>query len=454
MQTPEEIAAFMDRYGDTVIPTTIHPRETLPIVETQDAWVWLAGRPEPLLDACAQVSVLALGHNHRKYWTWRAEFAKAVADGHAVGFVMANDFPYQNIVKIGGKEMELSLPTLTEKIGAITFGKDDTVVLLQERGAAMVDATIRYYRTTTGKPYWIAFERAFHGRLGLALASSDSNTVHWEDIGRHPHCLRLPYPVTKHDVDTIEHQHLRSIPLQHCMGFVAEPILGEGGGMIPGKELPALARLLRSNGIRYCIVDEIQTGMGRCQASDGDWFYSLSLRSQTATEDIPLNPDAIIMAKALGGSFPVGATAFKKSTLPKNALEPGKISGTYPGAPEAVAAMLFVIRIYEEEGILQQAAEHAKYFSAALTEALAPFRARGVDWSGAGLFYGIRIRDDNGAPDPGKAEELVRRLRALRVLTITAALGTVVRISPPLVMTPAETDFLMRAIHTAISTMF
>jgi acetylornithine aminotransferase len=204
--------------------------------------------------------------------------------------------------------------------------------------------------------------------------------------------------------------------------------------VIPGD--PAFFRRLR----QLCdekqillIFDEVQIGVGR----SGCWW---------GYERLGVEPDALTMAKGLGGGIPIGALAVKAAV---DHFRPGEHASTFGGNPFACRAGLTVIDEIERRGLLA----HVSAMGALLEELLGELSQRHPDAieavRGWGLLRGVVLRDADGIPT---APELVKAAMAQGLLLVPAG-PRVVRIVPPLVIRPRHLRKLVKRLERALQSL-
>ncbi len=194
-----------------------------------------------------------------------------------------------------------------------------------------------------------------------------------------------------------------------------EPIQGEAGVLdLPAGYLEAARRLTQRHGA-LLILDEIQTGAGRT----GDWF--------AYQRDLPAGalPDAITLAKGIGGGFPIGAlVAFGAAA---ELLQPGQHGTTFGGNPLATSTANAVLGEIERAGLVENARLRGEQLRAAILGIESPLI---TDIQGRGLLLGIGL----SAPVAGAVAA-----RALAMgLIVNAASENRIRIAPPLIIGDAE----------------
>jgi acetylornithine/N-succinyldiaminopimelate aminotransferase len=199
-------------------------------------------------------------------------------------------------------------------------------------------------------------------------------------------------------------------------GIIVEPVMGEGGVQpAPAGFLAALRGLCDSSGA-LLMLDEVQTGVGRL----GSWFgYQKS----------GVVPDVVALAKGLGGGFPVGAMLTREKFA--TALPPGSHGSTYGGNPLGAAAILSVLSILEDEGLVAAAARKGELLGEGLRQIAADFPSVCDGVRGDGLLWGLVLRP------PHTARQLVTRAFELGYLIIGAG-DRVLRYAPPLVISEAQ----------------
>jgi 4-aminobutyrate aminotransferase len=214
--------------------------------------------------------------------------------------------------------------------------------------------------------------------------------------------------------------------------FVVEPILGEGGYVVPPPAfLPRLREITRQHGI-LLVADEVQTGFGRT----GRLF---------AMEHWGVEADVTVIAKGIASGLPLSGLIAKRSLIEK--LAPGTHGGTYGGNVVACAAANATLDIIEEEGLVANAAERGEQFLAGLRRIATGRRAIG-DVRGLGLMLALEFvkpgEGDGRVPNPEITKRVQAEALARKLIVLTA--GTyvnVVRIIPPLVTTADEVDLAL-----------
>ncbi|HEY3164832.1 MAG TPA: aspartate aminotransferase family protein [Candidatus Limnocylindrales bacterium] len=332
----------------------------------------------------------------------------------------------------------------------------DWGAFLSNSGAEAVEASVKLARIATGRPVILGFRYGYHGRTGQTMALTTAKDVyrgHFEPLPgsvyhtAYPYCYRWAGGAHAPDegcvcdweaqLDLTFHQYVYP---EHVAAIIVEPILGEGGYLVPPPGfLPRLREITRQHGI-LLIADEVQTGFGRT----GKLF---------AIEHWGVEPDILVMAKGIASGLPLSGIVAARSVI--DTLPPGSHGGTYGGNVVACAAANATLDVIEDEGLVANAAERGAQFLAGL-RALAPKYPSIGDVRGLGLMLALEFvkpgEGDGRVPNP----DLTKRVQAAaleRHLIILTA-GTyvnVVRIIPPLVTTADEVDQALRILDESLA---
>jgi 4-aminobutyrate aminotransferase len=219
--------------------------------------------------------------------------------------------------------------------------------------------------------------------------------------------------------------------------FVVEPVLGEGGYVVPPDGfLPALREVADRHGILLA-VDEVQSGYART----GRFF---------ATEWTDASPDIVIMAKGIASGLPLSGILAPRALLDQ--LAPGSHGGTYGGNAVACAAALATLDVIDDERLAERAERLGARMLASLRERAAG-HASVAEVRGRGLMLAIEFADGSGlTPRPDLAKALLAAAMARNVLLLTCGTyGQAVRIIPPLVTTDDEVDLALAAIGDSLA---
>ena len=304
---------------------------------------------------------------------------------------------------------------------AVRVGPDRKAAFFNS-GAEAVENAVKIARAVTGRPGILCFEGAFHGRTNLALALTHREVPYKAGFGPFvPEIHRVPFPgfegATLEDFE----EAARAAFLQHRIAAaIVEPELGEGGYVVPPEEfLPLLARLAREHGA-LLIADEIQSGYGRT----GTFL---------AVEQSGVEPDVVTLGKSIAAGLPLSAVVGRAEVM--DALDPGRIGGTYVGNPVAIAAGLAVLAVIDGEGLIKRSAAIGERLRDGWGLLAAHHPGLITDIRGLGSMVGVEFAS--------RAQLAALRSGALQrgILTVTAGReGRVLRHLMPAVITDDQLD--------------
>ena len=322
-------------------------------------------------------------------------------------------------------------------------------------GADAVEAAVKLARMATRRRGVIAFAGAYHGMTqgALELSGAHGPKAALGDSGSAVH--HMPFPTSyrcpfgaggERGADLCARALRWALTDTHSgilppAAILVEPIQGEGG-VHPAPA--SFARALRAAATRsgaVLIADEVQTGLGRSGAL---W----------ASDAIDLDPDVLVLSKAIGGSQPLAVIVYRPEL---DVWEPGAHAGTFRGNALGLAAGAATIRHVAEYGLCEHAARMGERLLAGLreqTEGLAVV----ADVRGRGLMIGVELvdpdrSDDDGVPlpDGALAAAVQRALLDLGVLVETGGrAGAVIRFLAPLIIDAEQIDRVAVAFGKAV----
>jgi acetylornithine/N-succinyldiaminopimelate aminotransferase len=271
-------------------------------------------------------------------------------------------------------------------------------------GAEAIDGALKLARVRTGKKKFVAFTHGFHGRTVGSLAVT------------HKPAIREPFEPLGLKCTFVEYGDLEGLQKavdNDTAGVIVEPIQGEAGVIIPPDGfLPGIREICDKTGA-FMIADEVQTGMGRT----GKWL---------AIQHTKVKPDIITLAKGIASGFPMGALVAREGIEFKKSEH----GSTFAGGPLACAAALATIGVIEK--ILPDVSRKGELFSQGL---------RNYNPRVRGLMIGASIGD--------RCPEIQKKCAADGVLVNCAADGNM-RLVPPLVISDAEIDRVVRVVNGAL----
>jgi 4-aminobutyrate aminotransferase/(S)-3-amino-2-methylpropionate transaminase len=231
------------------------------------------------------------------------------------------------------------------------------------------------------------------------------------------------------------HTHISS---EQVAALIVEPVLGEGGFVVPPKEyFKVLYKICQDNGIVF-IADEVQTGFGRT----GKMF---------AMEHYEVEPDIIVMAKSMAGGLPLSAITGRADLMDHPQV--GGLGGTYAGNPVACRAALAVLEQFEGKDILSRAEEIGKKVLQRFREIQERFSVVG-DVRGLGAMVGMELVVDRKTKEPATTltKQLVDRCREKGLLMISAGThSNIIRPLMPLVITDEQLEQGLSMIEEGLS---
>ncbi len=311
-------------------------------------------------------------------------------------------------------------------------------------GSDAVEQAIKLARYNTGRWGIIAFEGAFHGMTGTALALT-SDSSHRDGVGPlvpgvqfipYPYRYRNPFGCPDDEVDLQAAENLERVLSDSHSGFskpaavILESVQGEGGTIIPTKRFMQRVREICDKHDVLMICDEIQAGIGRT----GKMY---------AFEHFDIVPDIITTSKALGGiGFPISAIAYRERL---NTWPAGKTIGTFRGNMIAFAAGAAALRWMTENQIPERALQLGEKAMEPLKKLEAESAIVG-EVRGIGLMMAIELVKDKESKEPASDfAKMVRKYGHQRgvMIEVGGHHNNVARLLPPLVITE---DYLMKAI--------
>ena len=396
--TSQELMEMEHRYG-------AHNYHPLEVVISKAEGIWVED-PEGrrYIDMLSAYSAVNQGHRHPK-------IIKALKDQADLLTLTSRAF------------FNDRWPVFAKRLSEVT-GKE--MILPMNTGAEAVETAIKTMRkwgylakgVEKDKAEIIVFSENFHGRTTTIISFSVDPDAQ-ENYGPFtPGFVVVPYD----DVEAVE----RAVN-KNTVGILVEPIQGEAGVVVPKEGfLKGLERIAKKNNVLLA-VDEIQTGFCRT----GKTF---------AFQHEGIDPDIIIMGKALGGGvFPVSAVAADKKIL--GVFQPGTHGSTFGGNPLGCAVALAAIDVLMEEKLADKAAELGAYFMEGIRKINSP-KIKLV--RGKGLLIGVVLNET-----AGKARIYTTALKE-KGLLCKETHNWIIHFAPPLVITKDEIDLALGKIKEVL----
>lgn len=302
-------------------------------------------------------------------------------------------------------------------------------------GAEAVEGAMKLARHATGRTNIIVFQGSFHGRTVGTMSVTTSKTIYRVGyqplmpgvfVAPYPYALRYGWDAEKTSqwcLDELDFLFLTQTAPAETAAILVEPVLGEGGYVVP----PAsFLQGLRERCDRYgilLIADEIQSGFGRT----GRWF---------AHSHFGIKPDIMTVAKGLASGMPLSGVISRQELMQK--WIPGSHGGTFGGNAVATAAAVATIQTIRDEGLLENAVARG----AQLMEGLRALQAEYpviAEVRGLGLMVGVEFRTPDGKPDKATTKAVARACLDRRLILLTCGpWDNTIRWMPALIVSEAQ----------------
>jgi len=406
------------------------------VVERGEGVFLFSVEGERYLDFTSGIGVTNTGHAHPKV-------VKAIQDQAAMLIHgQMNIVLHEPLLKLVDEMMTI-MPT-----GKPSSGGDGQLdsFFFSNSGAEIVEAGVKLAKTATRRPNVIVFSGSFHGRTHLTMSMTTSKTIYragYQPLV--PGIFVAPFPCTyalRMDERTASQYCLDQ--LRKLLGtqtapdetacVVIEPVIGEGGYIVPPHAFVSGLRALCDEYGILLIADEIQTGFGRT----GKFF---------AIEHFGILPDILVMAKGIASGLPLSALATTQRIM--SAWKPGMHGGTFGGNVVSCAAAVATIRVMKEEKLVENAVVRGIELLNGLARLQEHFRGIG-DVRGLGLMVATEF-SKKGEPDPDTAKAVVKAAFDQKLLLLTCGTyDNIIRWIPPLVVTDEQIAHALQVFATAL----
>jgi 4-aminobutyrate aminotransferase len=422
---------LLKKMPDLLAPTMSKDHPNLPVVMEEGCYYYgLDGKK--YLDFTSGIAVANTGHRHPKV----VEAIKAAADRlmHGpCGVIM-----YESLLRLADELTHI----MPKGLNCFFFANS---------GTEAIEGAIKLAKHVTRRPYVVSFTGCFHGRSLGALSVTTSKSKYRKYLQPNGLTYQLPYanpkdcpPGENPDVyfankleKDAESLFAHQVTPEEVACMILEPVLGEGGYIVPPK---GWLRKIREICDRYGILlifDEVQTGFGRT----GDWF---------AAQTFSVTPDIMAIAKGIASGLPLSATVASKELMKQWPL--GSHGTTFGGNPIACEAALATLEIFKEENLLENCREVGAYARKKLETLKVAHPVIG-DIRAIGLMIGIEIvhpysNEPNGE---GVMNILNRCLEKGVLFYLCGNKGEVIRMIPPLTVTKEQIDEGLIKLDEALS---
>jgi len=317
-------------------------------------------------------------------------------------------------------------------------------------GAEAVEGAIKLARQATGRPNIIVFQGSFHGRTVGTMSLTTSKTIYRSGyqplmsgvfVAPYPYAYRYGWDeehTSQWCLEELDYLLLTQTAPGETAAILVEPVLGEGGYVVPPASfLRGLRKVCDQHGI-LLIVDEIQSGFGRT----GEWF---------ALEHFSVEADILTVAKGLASGLPLSAVISPLDIMEK--WEPGSHGGTYGGNAVASAAAVATIQTIREEGLLDNTQKRGTQLFTGLRQLQEVYPGLG-DVRGLGLMIGAEFRTPDHKPDKDVAKAVVHACLDDGLILITCGpWDNTVRWIPPLIVDETQIKQALDIFSNALDKM-
>jgi acetylornithine/N-succinyldiaminopimelate aminotransferase len=399
-----------DRFNEHVMAT--YGRFPLTLTEGQGTRV-RDDKGREYLDFCMGIAVCSLGHCHPR-------MVAAIRE-QAGKLIHVSNLYYTDNQGLLAEEMNLHHIGLPGKIFFSNSGA--------EANDGLIKSARRYGHMkpqADGKPRFevLTFQQSFHGRTLGSMAATGQAKIQQGFDPMLPGFRYLPY----NDIAALE-----NAVRDETVGFLLEPVQGEGGVHVASAEFLRALDALRKKHDLLLMFDEVQAGFGRC----GDAMAWRAIAPE-------IEPDGISWAKGMGGGVPIGSfwlsdrAVDDKGTKLSSLMGPGSHGSTYGGNPLVCAAALETLKEIREKDLTANAIRQGARLRTAIESWKLPVV---TEIRGLGLLFGIGLDPARIAVGEGEmpALKVVQSLISKGLITVPAGPETV-RLLPPLNVTDAEID--------------
>lgn len=403
-------------------------QEPIALVEGEGEYVW-DDQGNKYLDAFGGVLTVSVGHANPKI--------------NAAIIEQTNKIQHTSALYANPNQSDLA-----EKLAEISPGKLKKSFFTSS-GTEADDTAQMAAKLATGRHEIVVLRHSYSGRSATALSSAGHSP--WRPLPAQvagivhamaPYCYRCPFNATPdncgmacaNDIEDL----IQTTTTGEIAAFMAEPILGVGGFIVPPAGYFERAYEIARNHGGVCIADEVQTGWGRT----GDKWFGI--------EHWNVEPDIITSAKGMGNGIPIGWTIATPEVADKF---PGLTFATFGGNPVSTAAALAVVKLIEDDDLRTNARVVGGYLREKLDELKEKYPIIG-DVRGMGLMQGIELVKDRETkePAPEAVLKVFEETKRQGVLIGKGGLcGNVIRTGMMLNSTKDNVDELIRALDAGFA---
>jgi 4-aminobutyrate aminotransferase len=425
-----------EKMATRLAPSMAKDHPNLPVIKEEGCYYFgLDGKK--YLDFTSGIAVTNVGHRHPKVVQAIKDAADELVHG-PIGVIQ-----YESILRLADELADI----LPGDLDCFFFGNS---------GTEAVEGALKLAKYVTQRPYVISFTGCFHGRTQGALSVSNSKSKYRKFQQPNGLTYQIPYfdpkdpQILCEDGTISEEEAVKQLEKEFTKLFkhqvspeevaciILEPILGEGGYIIPPTAwLKKIREICDQNNI-LLIFDEVQTGFGRT----GEWF---------ASQTFGVTPDIMAIAKGIASGIPLSATVANHKLMQQWPL--GSHGTTFGGNPIACSAALATLEIIKEENLLENSKEAGTYAKHQLEKLKEKHPIIGSIRC-AGLMIGIEIINPETNQPDGKAVSKILdlSLEAGVLFYLCGNEGEVIRMIPPLTITKDQIDTGLQMLDEALIT--
>lgn len=430
LEKQQDWIKMVDQIGNFLAPSMAKDHPNLPVVKAEGCYYYGVDGKK-YLDFTSGIAVENVGHRHPKVVQAIKDSADHLIHGPS-GVII-----YESILKLAYELQQISPPKLDNFFFA-------------NSGTEAIEGALKLAKYVTKRPYVVSFTGCFHGRSIGALSVTTSKSKYRKHMQPSWLAYQLPYALPEDlpagaDPEEFFPEKLErdaqklfnhQVDPEEVACIIIEPVLGEGGYIIPPKAwLQKLRKICDRHGI-LLIFDEVQTGFGRT----GNWF---------AAQTFDVTPDIMAVAKGIAAGLPLSATIASKELMDQWPL--GAHGTTFGGNPIACSAALASLEVMKEEKLLDNSTAMGAYALERLMEIKAEYPMI-KDVRGVGLMIGIELCNPaTGEPD-GKAvmDVLDRCLEKGVLFYLCGNSSEVIRMIPPLTISKQQIDHGLTVIEEVL----
>lgn len=424
-------AHLINNMPNRLAPSMAKDHPNLPVVKEEGCYYYGADGRE-YLDFTSGIAVTNIGHRHPKVVQAIKDAADSLMHGPS-GVIM-----YESILR------------LADELADILPGDLDCF-FFSNSGAEAIEGAIKLAKYVTKRPYVISFTGCFHGRSLGALSVTTSKSKYRKFMQPSGLTYQIPYANTKdcpsgsdpeaYVIAQLEKNFAalfsHQVTPEEVACVILEPVLGEGGYIVPPKGWLKKVREICDRHQILLIFDEVQTGFGRT----GEWF---------AAQTFGVTPDIMAIAKGIASGLPLSATVASGELMKQWPL--GSHGTTFGGNPIACSVALATLEVLKEENLLDNTKRMGRYAVEKLEQMKDRHSVIG-SVRAVGLMIGIEIiHPKTGEPNgEGLLKILDLALEKGVLFYLCGNHSEVIRMIPPLTVTKEQIDKGLRILDEALT---